>query len=185
GLYKISSAPASRARSARSPTLQEVVQAVLMTTGMLRVDTFLFKRAVASSPFISGKLRSIMIRSGCKLEALSMASRPVLASRTSWPKPLIKPPRVSRQAWLLSTINIFFALFPMSEVRSTRDASQGTGRCLGVSWAGETILRYIELKYPGSIAICSQVKISGYQLIFMCVLGATITSDDIVILAVV
>ena len=86
-----------------------------MTTGMFRVDAFLFKRTVASSPFSSGKLRSIMIRSGCRLEALSMASAPVAASKTSWPNPLINPPRVSRQASLLSTINIFLVLFAIQK----------------------------------------------------------------------
>lgn len=66
-----------------SPILHMVVQAVLMITGMFRVDRFFFKRAVASSPFIPGKRRSIMIRSGRMLEALFMASGPIAASKTS------------------------------------------------------------------------------------------------------
>gem|GEM_PF-4224566 len=78
-----------------------------MITGMFWVDRFLFKRNVASSAFIPGKHTSIMIRLGRMPEALSMASGPVAASTTSQPKSLIDTPSDSRQASLLSAINIF------------------------------------------------------------------------------
>ena len=78
------------ARSARSSTLQAVVQAALMMTGIWRVATLVFNRLVASSPVIPGNLKSIIIKSGCRAEALSTASGPVLASNTWWPKPFMK-----------------------------------------------------------------------------------------------
>jgi hypothetical protein len=87
--------------------------AVFITTGMFRVDIFAFSRAVASSPFIPGRHRSIMMRSGCMLEAVSMTARPVATSKTSWPRPLINAPSDSRKVSLPSAINIFLVMFCM------------------------------------------------------------------------
>ena len=109
GLYKISAAPALSARSACSSTLKSVVHPLFKTTGILRVDIFLFNCTVTSSPFNPGKRMSIMIRSGRRLKALSRPSGPVAASTTSWPKPLKNPRSDSRNFSLPSTIKYFFS----------------------------------------------------------------------------
>jgi hypothetical protein len=142
GLYKISAAPALSARFTRSSTLQSVVHPVFMTTGILRVDIFLFNCAVTSSPFSPGRRTSIMIRSGCTLEALSRASKPVAASTTSWPKPFINARSDSRKASLLSTINIFLAVFRIEKIRSTTDASRCKRQYFGIFSRVVSILRY-------------------------------------------
>lgn len=146
GLYKISSAPARSARLTRSSTLQAVVQPVLITTGMFRVDRFAFSRAVTSSPFSSGKRISIMIKSGRILKAFSMASGPLDASKTSWPRVLIKVRTDSRKVLSLSTINIFFDLSRMTGDLEHRGCQSPESRLFGNFSPMVTLLRYFAAK---------------------------------------
>ncbi|HUP80223.1 MAG TPA: hypothetical protein VM260_16835, partial [Pirellula sp.] len=48
-----------------------------------KLDGSALRRAIASSPVIPGKARSMMIRSGCVAWACSIASSPVVASTIS------------------------------------------------------------------------------------------------------
>ena len=95
-----------------------------MTTGMFRVDRFLFKRAVASSPFIPGKRRSIMIRSGCRLEALSYG----LLSRSGFEdfvaQTFDRHPECLSTGIVVVSDQYFLSCVPHIGGKSTRDASQ-------------------------------------------------------------
>ena len=80
GFCRISAAPASRARFVTPGSWK----AVMMITGISRVVAgFDFRRAVISSPVISGKHISIRIKSGCFSEAWFIAATPEPAWITS------------------------------------------------------------------------------------------------------
>src|SRR6266700_2883138 len=63
------------------------------------------------------------------LEALSRASGPVVASKTSWPKPLKNTRSDSRNSSLLSTINIFLAVFRMEGISAQGMPVRATSAC--------------------------------------------------------
>src|SRR5688500_19414486 len=60
-------------------------KAEMITIGICEDSTFRLSTAVTSTPFMSGRLKSTTIRSGCKVAADAIALSPFSTSTVSYP----------------------------------------------------------------------------------------------------
>jgi len=106
GLIKYFATPASSALVFQSPN----VVAVSRTMGMPDVAGSPLSITVASTAFISGRCKSVIMRFGRSAKALLIPSAKLPAREISYPASFRQKPRSSDKSGLSSTISIFCAI---------------------------------------------------------------------------
>ena len=106
GLIKYFAAPALSALLFHSPN----VMAVSTTMGMSDVAGFCLSIRVASTAFMSGRCKSVIMRFGRSVKALLIPSAKFPARQISYPASLRKKTRSCDKSKLSSTISIFCAI---------------------------------------------------------------------------
>jgi len=106
GLIKYFATPALSALVFHFPT----VMAVSTTMGMPHVAESCLSITVASTAFISGRYKSVIMRSGRSAKALLIASAEFPAREVSYPASLKQKARSCDKSELSSTISIFCAI---------------------------------------------------------------------------
>jgi len=106
GLIKYFATPALSALVFQSP----IVMLVSTTMGMPDVARSCLRIRVASTTFISGRYKSIIMRFGRSAKALLIPSAKLPAREISYPASFRQKPRSSDKSGLSSTISIFCAI---------------------------------------------------------------------------